>query len=373
MFTTTQLSQLKQSLGVTESRSSPPYFAEYLPAPGGEAEIDMTKHPGLDFYYVVRDGGPQQRVATVWRSRELYLRDGERLRTALQAPPVLTHGFIGSFAMPGKPIWKRVPWYTALLGLAAALGAVQAIGNHFDWLFAAPSLTMKSDKSRIHLTEALDFVETIALVNDLPIAHRNLELVGAITAAASAPTPAARLTMSPASVAYIVGSGTHEITVSGVAPRHGKYELIVDVSAKGGQLRDSGKFRFSRPVTVWPKNPVGTLNVRKVQEQMALLRGELAVGPAAPNGLDCELEFRGTSGLRYDELFDFPNLHKSARWRSTDSPGNEVAVLQWVVLPVGARELIPFQAAITRAGTTDWNQVVERSAVRCYYRQETAR
>src|SRR5262245_43625764 len=133
MLTTTQLSHLKQSLGGTESQSSPPYFAEYLPAPGWEPEIDMTKHPGLDFYCVVRDGGPQQLVATIWRSRELYLRDGERLRTALQAPPMLTHGFIGSFGMPGKPIWKRVPWYTALLGLAAALGAVQAIGNHFDW------------------------------------------------------------------------------------------------------------------------------------------------------------------------------------------------------------------------------------------------
>src|SRR5256885_2278301 len=81
-------------------------------------------------------------------------------------------GFIGRCGVPRKPIWKRVPWYTLLLGVAAALGAVQAIGNHFDWLFAVPSLTMKSDKSRVHLTEASDFAENVGLINELPIAHR---------------------------------------------------------------------------------------------------------------------------------------------------------------------------------------------------------
>ena len=372
MVMTTKLSQLQQSQASVESRSAPQYFAEYLPPPDGEAEIDMKKHPGLAFYYVVRNGGPQQRVATIWRSRDFYLRDGEQLRTELLAPPVLTHGYVARFDMPDKPIWRRVPWYTILISVVAVFGALQALGNYFDWLFDAPSLTMKWDRSRVHVTEASDFMETMALVNDLPIAHRSVELIGTLTAAGSAPSPGARLVVSPASIANVGGSARHEITISGVAPRHGMYEMLIEVSGRAGVFGGTRNFRFARPVTVWPKNPVGRLRVERVQEEMALIRGELSVGPAAPNGLDCELEFQRTSSLRYDGVFEFPGVHKSARWRTNDSPANEVAVLQWAVLPVGERALIPFQVAISRAGTTDWSQVAERGAVRCYYRQEKA-
>lgn len=370
-ITTTQLSQLQQSLdGIGSQSPFLPYFAEYLPPPSWEAEIDMKKHAGLAFYYVVRNGDSQQRVATVWRSREFYLRDGERLRMALQAPAVLSHGFVARFAMPFKPFWRRMRVHTIVLSVAAFFGALQALGNYFDWIFAAPSLSMKWNESRVHLTEGSEFIETMDLVNDLPIAHRNVELTGTLSAADSAASPAVQLGVLPASVAHIGGSTRHEITISGVAPRHGKYEMVINVSARGGWVRDTGNFPFTQPVTVWPKNPIGMLRVGSVQDQTALLRGDLIIGPAAPNGLDCELEFQRISGLKYEGVFEFRNLHKSAQWNSNESPANEVAVLQWVVLPVGEHTLIPFQVAIQRDGAVDWNQIAKRGAVRCYYRPE---
>lgn len=371
---TTTLSQLQQSLDDIKSRSPLPYFVEYLPPPSWEAVIDMEKHAGLAFYCVVRNEDSQQRVATVWLSREFYLSDGERLRTALQAPPVLTHGFVARFAMPFKPTWWRrmggMSVFEIVVGIAALFGALKAIESSVDWAFAAPSLSMKWNESRVHLTEESEFIKTMDLVNDSPIAHRNVQLIGTLTTAGSASSPAVQLGVLPASIAHIDGSAIHEITVSGVAPRHGKYKMVINVSAGGGLLRDTGNFSFTRPVTVWPKNPVGMLRVGSVQEQTALLQGELTVGPAARYGLDCELEFQRISGLKYEGVFAFQGLDESqsAQWQSNESPANEVAVLKWAVLPVEERTRIPFQVAIQRDGTADWNQIAKRGAVRCYYR-----
>ena len=381
MDTTTQLSQLQQSLDDIESRSRLSYFAEYLPPPSWEAVIDMEKHAGLAFYCVVRNEDSQQRVATIWRSREFYLSDGERLRTALQAPPVLTHGFVARFAIPFKPIWRRMRGMSVfeiagriVVSMAAFFGALTVIEHSVDWAFAAPSLSMKWNESHVHLTEGSEFIKTMDLVIDSPIAHRNVELIGTLTTAGSAPSPAVQLGVLPASIAHIGGSAIHEITVSGVAPRHGKYEMVINVSARGGWFRDTGNFPFTRPVTVWPKNPVGMLHVRSVQEQTALLQGEVTVGPAARYGLDCELEFQRISGLKYEGVFAFPGLDKRAQWQRNESPANEVAVLKWaVLLPVEEHTRIRFQVAIQRDGAAaDWNHIAKRGAVRCYYRQEKA-
>lgn len=87
MTTTRDLSRMQKLLEDIEGSSAPPYYAEYLPVSADAADIALTEYPGLSFCYLIQEGEVPLRFATAWRSRDFYEREGERLRTALQAPP----------------------------------------------------------------------------------------------------------------------------------------------------------------------------------------------------------------------------------------------------------------------------------------------
>lgn len=368
---TSYIIQIKRLLGQIGSGPTPPYFAEFEVEP--DFKIEINEYSGLALFYIIQDKDSTQRLATIWRSHEFYIRDCERFTFAIKSSRPVKEGFMSHFAPQIKPFWKRVPWYTLFLGVGTALGTIQLIGNHYDWLFDAPNLALKWNKSHIALTEGSEFIETTSLISNLPIPHRNLHLVGRLIDEKSLNRLELPLNISPDSIAQIAGSANQELSVSGVSPNHGEYEMAIDVDVKGGRLRSVRTFHFTRPVTVWPRNPIGKLTVGRIQDQMAVLRGELVIGPSGPNGLNCELEFHRIDGLRYDEIFDFSNLHKSPQWSNNNSPGNEVAQLKWIVLPIGSNTKIPFQLAVSRVGHTDWKKVAESGAIRCYYRQEKTR
>jgi hypothetical protein len=263
-----------------------PYFAEYVlsAAELPPHSISFDKYPGLLLYYFVRPDRSLVWIATYWATREHFLRDGESFQAQIGAAPAVLDGYVDELKIPPEPVWKRVPWYTVVLGIAAFLGALQAIGDHFDWIFSVPHLELKPNKARINLIEGAEFQDTQSLVNQLPVAHRKIDL------SASLESDSAReqkLNIAPSFVPHMPGSSPQEVTVYGVAPAPGSYRLVVNATASAGRIRSAKTFHFKRPITVWPKIPIGALSVKSVQRDTALLSGRIRVGPAAPNGLEC--------------------------------------------------------------------------------------
>jgi hypothetical protein len=357
-----------------ESSSTPaiPYFAEYSLSVGSELpnSVDITRYPGLLSYSLIRPERGTLRVVTYWSARDHFLRDGERFGKEIHAMTTDVDGFISGLTIHPEPFWKRVPWYTFVLGIAAFFGALQAIGNHYDWIFSAPSLALKSEKARIQIVEGAEFHEVASLISHAPVAQREVVLSASLK---SKSAPEASLRVEPAQLTHIQAGESQAIVIDGKAPPAGDYEFVVSAKARAGLLRSSKAFELRRSVTVWPKLPTGKLSVRNVQGEMGLLSGSIAIGPAAPNGLDCELEIKGIPGLKYDGVFDFPFLHEAARWRTNETPGKEIASLRWVVLPVQGREEIRFQVAFFHGSGIDWNKVSRDSSLRCFYRKEKFR
>lgn len=365
------VTRIRNTLAGSASPPPIPYFAEYsLNAENSQTIApDMKSYPGLLLYYLIDSKPGEYRVATYWSTKEHFLRDAGSFQRDIGATAEELRGFVHGLTARPESIWTRIPWYTVVLGIAAFLGAVQAIGNYFDWIFGAPHLALKLDKARVHLIEDAEFREQSSLVNVAAVAHREIS----VSAYLKSKSNTVRLNVNPSEVPHIAGSAAQEISITGVAPAPGQYDLVVGANGSAGLIRSAKNFQFSRPVTVWPKAPVGALSLNKVQGDTALLAGSVAVGPAAPNGLDCELEITGIADLKYDDLFEFPMLYQSAQWRSNETSGSEVASLRWAVLPVPAQDNLRFQIALMRPSPTDWNKVSEQSTVRCTYRKEKIR
>jgi hypothetical protein len=363
---------LRKWSGGGSSPPSIPYFAEYSLSDTSDlpSSVDIKHYPGLLSYVLIRPKQGTLRVVTYWSTRDHFLRDGERFGKEIYATATSVEGFISGFTINPESFWKRMPWYTFVLGIAAFFGALQAIGNHYDWIFSAPSLALKSEKARIQIVEGTEFHEVASLISHAPVAQREIVLSALLI---SKIVPEVPLRVEPDQMTHIPAGESQEITINGKAPAAGDYEFAVSAKARAGLLRFAKTFEFRRPVTVWPKLPTGKLSVRSVQGEMGLLSGSIAVGPVAPNGLDCELEIKGIPGLKYDGVFDFPLLHEAARWRTNESPGKEIASLRWAVLPVHGREEIRFQVALFHASKIDWNKVSQGSTLRCYYRKEKFR
>lgn len=355
-----------------EGGASPAYYAEYQLAPDQARSISFADYPGLLFYHVVQHEPPGQRLATVWRSRDFYVREGERLRATLQAPQVTVHGYISHSAVPPKPFWKRQSFLTVLLALTSLLGALEALRNHYEAVFEDPSLTLKWEKYRAEYIEMSEFSEHMELVNNLPIPHREVRLSASwMKDGNHIQMPG--MAVTPASIPHMAVGATNQITVSGKTPPHGRYEVVFRVTALAGYLADQGSFEFTRPVTVWPAQPVGSLAFSELGDaRTAILHGRLRVGPSAQKGLDCELILKPGAGIRLVEGFDFPGVHvvPTRFLHSGGSGSDDLALLRWSVLPVSERQEILFKFAVSRDGVTDWKKIARSAAVHCVYREE---
>lgn len=352
---------------------SPAFLAEYLLPPNVQVDIDLARYPGLLFYYLVQHDTPQQRLCTVWRSRAYYSMAGGRLQAALRATAVAAEGSISHSGVPVKPFWKRQSALTALLALTTLLGALEVLRNHFEAFFVPPSLTLAWDKYRAEYTEGEEFAEPMELVNNLPIPHKRIRLAASWKKQGATAPLALPLHLSPSRVAYLGVGASSDITASGRAPRFGKYEITFLVSARAGHMADRVASTFVRPVTVWPARPAGTLAFRTLADpRTAILGGELYIGPAATNGLDCELTFSPGGGLQDRGTFDFPGLvaNSSRFLHSSDALAGGIASMTWRVHPQPERKLILFKFAVSRDGNTDWNKLARDARIACFYREE---
>lgn len=342
------------------------YFSEHAldEGLGASNEISLKDFPSVIYCLNLQRDDRSNCVWICWASRDAFVRDGERIGVILGGRLIHAHGYLGKTLIPREPWWKKAKWYTIALSIAAFLGAMQAMGTYFDWLFAQPNLDLVSDSPDVSLIEGQSFELKWHLSNRLPTAHRNIAVTATLQPEAG--SPATELNATPKKVPHVAKTSAEELVLSGTAPAAGKYNVTVRVASSAGLLRSHREQDFLFPARVWPKSPLATIK-GSGQGVTGLLSGSIAVGRAAPDGLDCELVIQGTPALSFEDAFDIPGLG-SRRWQTNEAAGHEVALLLWSLGPTAGKKEISFQIGLSQLPSADWAHIAKQASIQCDYR-----
>lgn len=363
------LAHLRAYFGGRPPPAPTPYVAEYMLGPSILATfpIDITHYSGLVSFYFVLPGHAPMRVVSCWATKEHFLRDGANFCSQISATLNPLHGFIQDFTIEAKSLWQRIPVFSILISIVAILGALKALFDYYDWIFSKPDLALTTDDLRIDIVQGAELKITSSLVNNLTVAHRNIKISAKLVSSAGVTD---KLDVHPPHIPNMPGATTQKFSVSGIAPAPSAYKLTIFAAAQAGRLRNAETFQLDTDVTVWPKIPNGKLSSKSDNGSIGLLTGLVAFGKAAANGLDCELEIKGSPGLRYDGIFEFYFLDQAPTWKTTENAGNEIASFRWTTLKIPAYQNISFQIGLVGGAETDWRKVAGRSNVVCHYRKD---
>lgn len=367
----TVLSRVVDSLGKAGPSPEPvPYMVEYL-LDGNivPSNDDLKAIDGLKAWHTVATPGGTNHLFTYWASKDHFTRDGHRLEKRL-GTPATTQGLLGQAGTTAIPWWKRISLTTVVLSIAAVLGALEVISNRYDRLFAQPDLQVKT-APRFDAIEGAELASTLQVVNQVSTGHTNIVLAGELTSAGGQPQ---RVVLSANRIPELAGSTSKDIVAIVASPKAGQYKLRVVADASAGLMRSRKRFESDANVTVWPKLPMGAVELRQNHETNAVLAGTVVLGPAAPNGLDCALEVAKVSGLRFAGLFDMPVGHSNPSWHTAGEGVDSVAVLRWSIAPVlEGKQKLTLDVVLTRDGQTDWRLVASDTRLLCLYRKEKFR
>jgi hypothetical protein len=331
--------------------SAMPYFAVYELA-GAATAPHLEDFAGLELVHRIQtESPPAERLVTYWRSRDHWSAQDEKLRRALAASePVLSGSACDAAARP-KPFWRRLHLQTWVLGFAALLGALDAIGNHYEWLFSRPliSLTVKEPLGPGPIA-GRSFGATVMVSNATRIEHRDLRISAILMPLDGAGKPTA-LAVVPKTIAALSPGSATEIEFAGEAPMAGRYEFQVKVTGRAGWLVGEGSFPLTRALRVWPSAPVVKWDLKRQSAGFARIDAILSLGVEAQHGVDCRIFLfpHHSEGKPILDFFDATDT----RWIVDDNtPGAERESLSWHG-PAAAREEKPFSCAIPVSPSTD--------------------
>jgi hypothetical protein len=349
-----------------------PYFAAYQPS--GQIKAlpkDLTGGlEGLVLAHLVIMNDGSSRVFTYWGTRAHFDVNGEILRERLQAQLLPDRGTVGAVSGPPQPWWKKINLPAFVLALPALWGTAELIGNHYDWLFAEPLLLVRPEKSKVEIIESSDMRMTVTLVNQLPrTEHRNIKVAAELID--NKDKKSYPLQLVEHDIAALPGGATKDLVIEGTAPPVGEYAFHVDATAKAGRLPSSKTFRGEARFIIWPKTPRGSIHLLETKPPWAHFKGTIAVGPAAPQGLDCELQSQGTPELKFDNQFNSIDVGSSnLKWYTAGQLENAVSILTWSTGPVESMRSVTVEFILNREPATDWKAVTEKIKINCNMRQE---
>lgn len=360
------LPPILRSIATATTAAPPIYFSQYSqPSAAVLSALDISVYPGLLFIYELRGSNGSSSLIACWTTKDHFTRDGGRLSADINSTPSDNHGFVANPKFQREPFWRRLRLPTAVVTIAAVIGAIQVIGGTYNTLYVKPDIELKTTAIKHSVVEGQPFSQTVDILNHLPAAHRNITLDGALRDESGVEH---RISIQPALIPHIAPGETQSATVTTTAPTPGKYQLVVQARASAGWLADEKEFYWSSGVSVWPELPVPQLAVGEVRNDVAFISGRLAIGPAAPHGLECALEIPNVAQLRFTDILQFPSIEGRPDWQSNETPGHEDALLSWQTGPMEGERSVDFSVALQRAATTDWNAVIQRAQLTCQYR-----
>jgi hypothetical protein len=348
-----------------------PYFGVFdLPAGMEEVPKDALRDvPGLMLSHIVRRVDGVSSLFTYWSTFDHYESGKGTVAQRIGSAPGAGSGHVTTMTVPVVVWWRKIKPATLLLSMAALLGAFQVITNEFDRGFAEPSLLVKPAKTRLEAIEGSELTTSVEVINrHLKVNHHGVRLKAALRSEGGGSAPINVLDLEVPSIA---GGGMKEIAIETKLPlQPGPHVLDITASAKAGLFRKSDDFLARINLYVWPQKPISRLRIVNSSAGWGKYHAIIALGYAAPHGLDCELEISSFEGLRYDNQIHSSALIYRDEFVSEGSGKDAIAVLRWSTGPVEGQRRLDVNLILLGESATDWAVLPQKSSVTCSQRLE---
>lgn len=367
----------------TAAGSSPMFLAEYAPIAAGDAVDPAVLPEGMLAAYTITNESGTRAVLTYWASEADFRRDGVSFGARLPGSTVIARGYLGTPIRHPQPWYKKLTPVTWVLSLTTALGALDALYNRYELLFAAPAVFIKPDTGETNVRNSVENLPVsvkFSVRNSREIALRDLRVTavlqppGAIAeddcrgcipmSLDEEDTPKLSAGESTTLVAQVLD--TTKLTA-------GRWEAVVSTQARAGHLRGEQSFRRRIPVEIWQPLAVDRLNAEARGQSAGVLNGQIKVGVALPQGMECTAVVNGLGGLLSGRvaLKDVTGneLVKASSWAPRE-PAATLYRMKWQSVPVDKGfTVLYFQVFIEGTEGTNWGDLKDKTKVDCYPRK----
>lgn len=359
------------------------FLAEYAPIAAGDKVDPAVLPEGMLAVHTITNGNGSRTLLTYWASEADFRRDGVSFGAHFSGSTTSPRGYVGSPIRHPQPWYKKLTPVTWILSLTTALGALDALYNRYELLFASPAVSIKPDTGDTnirHSVENLPVSVKFSVRNSLDVALRDLRVAAVLQPPGAVAEDGCRgcvpmgldeedtLKLSAGESTTLVAQviDTTKLTA-------GRWEAVVTAQARAGYLRGEHAFRRRIPVEIWQPLAVDRLNSEARGQSAGVLNGEIKVGVALPQGMECIAVVKGLSGLFSGRValkdISGNELVKSASWAPRE-PTAALYRMKWQSVPVekGFTALY-FQVFIEGAENTNWGDLKDRTKVDCYPRK----
>ena len=347
-----------------------PYFASIrTPDPADLVQPKLIENlEGMLLAHVVRIEDGSSQLFTYWESEEHFRSGRAVLFQRLVAPLVAVQGLVATPMTPAVKWWKSIKLSTLILSAAGILGALEVLGNRYERLFAEPYVLVKPERSKFEVIEGEDFRTTVGLANQLPVAeHRGINVAAYLQDRQGQRYP---LKLTESEIPVLSGGVTRDLVIEGKLPSAGEYIFKVDVDAASGLLRWPKAFNASSRIVIWPNTPRGLLRLINASGSQARFAGAIAVGPAAPHGVECALQIRGIPNLQYNDQHSATVEIHVGKLKTAGEKEDLVSQLSWSTGPVEAKKTVTVNLILLGDAATDWVALIKKSTLDCEFRKE---
>ncbi len=280
------------------ARFSAEYVLSAPPAAAALAALDGQPLEGLlCHHWVEQHGKPGAHLVSYWRDRSAYEQERGELERRLGLSDPTYQGFVRQL-QTRQPAHRRAlerlrrgtHWGRNLL---AIVGASTTLMPLYVATCARPMMISRLDCPRNVVAEDR-FTGNVSLRNERGLrAKINLVTLNA-TPQSISPKP---ITLIFDAQRESVGAhGERELPFEGRLPTDGTYDLAGEVEVEAGLFDRRRPFKVEREIEVWSALPKIYDLALSGGGQSAVVTGRLRLGPAAPNGLGCEVHLHPRSG-----------------------------------------------------------------------------
>ena len=336
-----------------------------------EGSITEGQYPGLLGFHLLYSTGelPERRLYCYWASRDSFLTAKPQLEKALGLKAPSYEGLVTEH-LPRPSLFKRISLNALIIGLAATLGALEVIGNRYDWLFERPRLWPRLERSEpLRYITGDNFEEELLLSTSSPIDLKDISF-DKKALFPEYPGEPVELSSDPSSLPRLSKGETATVRFQGVAPPAGKYGFEISISAKAGLFRKRRSFPMIRSVEVWPNEPELTLVFDRIDGHRIFLSGRFRIPRTVTEGLRCQAEFLNAPRSKLVLLNVRGKENARTMW---DDPGGEsILVVTWEMEAIRESfKALPTTLVVETELPEEWSAVPKQTSAYCSKKEST--
>lgn len=341
-----------------------PYVTRFTSSTTPPSNLRLKDFPGLLFLQYVESQDGISEVIVYWKSLDAMKSNESSFKRFLQVGEPQAQGYLRELKGHEKSWWQRIPVGRWLLYAASLFGALAVLQTHFAKLLEQPDITLEIPGPRV-----IDMLVADDISFDVGVTNRSREAHSVVTL------------LSPKLVgqghnalwnhkfwfnpkpAPIAPSSTSVVQFKGDALPKGIYVVTIAAEASTGYLRDGKMFDVKKQINVWGREPEAHfISVEVEDRRRALLKGQVAIGAAAPKGLTCQITVQGYSTIKFG-FVDFPGV---SDWKAQPDTVDVRSITFAASRQFERLSRIPFEVILdSSVDVANWTAVRSNSTVEC--------